>query len=468
MSRKSGKNNNKDKSDDDLCSVSFKFPGRFATLKATILIHENLTLCELLRTVPLDLKQQPPDGKRVFELFYCDEILPRISKHAPEIIHTPKSIEKSWDLQTSDFKKIYVKRAEILRHRWLKMEKHSHSPRANCDSNQAYAEMQSASSPSTTAAAATPHFGDAGSVIFKYYSVHSSAKTNRHIFITPPTKQELIERVGLSIDYPPPNGKALFEIYYYDEILPFLKKSGQQSIRGKKDLAKTWEIQTKVFKNLYEARAKILNEEWLKMKSDAKQKLKKKKQQKREKQKNASQLSLMSNASFTSQNSVHNCELDKRLVRTLLNFLLFMECNSQEKCAMLLIADESERHSKYLQFEQQHLKRMQLAELVCLHIRVYIDCLDAECLRLHTSKHAIKLCFVSRVVSKIVTRSNDENLNEQQSGKNNEKTDEEELLLFELQFCKLLPGLDDKIDHQRIEASLNHETRILSLDVPLR
>ena len=51
-----------------------------------------------------------------------------------------------------------------------------------------------------------------------------------------------------------------------------MKKSGQQSIRGKKELAKCWNIQTKVFQSIYEERADILRDEWLAMKAKVKKK----------------------------------------------------------------------------------------------------------------------------------------------------------------------------------------------------
>merc|ERR1712129_506514 len=98
---------------------------------------------------------------------------------------------------------------------------------------------------------------------------------NRHIFITSPTKTELLNKVNIALRDTPISAKELFEIYYYDEILPFLKKSGQQSIRGKKDLGKVWQIQTKTFKSLYEERVRVLLDEWQNMKKNGTKKSKK-------------------------------------------------------------------------------------------------------------------------------------------------------------------------------------------------
>merc|ERR1712048_1081902 len=95
-------------------------------------------------------------------------------------------------------------------------------------------------------------------------------KTNRHIFHYSTSKEELLKKIKLSVHRGPPSAKQVFEIYYYDEILPFLKKSGQQSIRGKKDLSNVWHIQTKAFKSFYEERSRILSTEWNKLSKEQK------------------------------------------------------------------------------------------------------------------------------------------------------------------------------------------------------
>merc|ERR1712048_1045718 len=95
-------------------------------------------------------------------------------------------------------------------------------------------------------------------------------KTNRHIFHYSTSKEELLKKIKLSVHRGPPSAKQVFEIYYYDEILPFLKKSGQQSIRGKKDLSNVWHVQPKAFKSFYEERSRILLTEWNKLKGEFK------------------------------------------------------------------------------------------------------------------------------------------------------------------------------------------------------
>eukprot|EP00484_Ammonia_sp_Unknown_P011297 CAMPEP_0197077198 /NCGR_PEP_ID=MMETSP1384-20130603/212496_1 /TAXON_ID=29189 /ORGANISM="Ammonia sp." /LENGTH=578 /DNA_ID=CAMNT_0042516059 /DNA_START=46 /DNA_END=1782 /DNA_ORIENTATION=- len=555
---------------EDLSTVTFKYPGRYATLTRNILVSDTLTVKDLTKRVPLCISQPPPDAKKVFELYYMDEIFPFINKHAQESLGTRKSIEKTWDLQTAHFQKIYTKRAELLRQKWQDMKNkkgNSHTSTSSTSSSttslhayQPYDPEQDKQSTSPTASTPKHPHENSTTVIFKYYSVHSSAKTNRHIFITPPSKQELVDKIGLSLQQTPPSAKELFEIYYYDEILPFLKKSGQQSIRGKKDLGKVWQIQTKTFKNLYEDRSKILTEEWLAMKKAAKEerkkKLKKEKEQRKlerarlreqreyERQQAALLKDEESNAgtattpsltpkqacnemngakskvSFAGKAGEEACasrKVECSLIRTLLNFLLFIECTTKENCAMLLIADQKRRHAEYSKFEK-YLRRIAKSpatshELVYLHLRVYIDNFDADHLRLHTGKQVIKLCFVNNFFFESTIKRQEEEDGEQDSlsldaaaaspteaklagnaqeveaeiGGDRQIVDEvqtnveqrnereklkqpvreEELILFELEFNKLITGLDDKIDHEHIEAHLDDETRILSINVPL-
>eukprot|EP01084_Bolivina_argentea_P205112 350442_1 len=253
-------NSSNNRNNTELSSVTFKYPGRFATLTRTILLNENLTINELQRKIILSSSQQPPDAKKVFELYYMDEIYPFINKHAQETINNKKTISKSWELQTNHFKKIYIRRSEILKIKWNEIGNKNYKinkPSYHVTNHHHHLSKNNINNGSQT-------------VIFKYYSVHSSAKTNRHIFITSPKKEELLLKIKLTINTNPPTAKEIFEQYYYDEILPFLKKSGQQSIRGKKDLSKVWQIQTKTFKGLYEDRAKLLLEEWIKLKKNSK------------------------------------------------------------------------------------------------------------------------------------------------------------------------------------------------------
>ena len=454
---------------EELSAVTFKYPGRFATLTRTILLNESLTITELQRKITLSISQHPPDAKSVFQLYYMDEIFPFINKHAQETINTKKSIEKSWDLQTSHFQKIYMKRSELLRQKWLEMKNgpsnkndqngangggsgtytvtnhHHHYHQYNYNNNNNHHNGNGTNNDINNG-----EIANSTTVIFKYYSVHSSAKTNRHIFITSPTKKELLHKIKLSLSSNPPTAKELFEVYYYDEILPFLKKSGQQSIRGKKDLSKVWQIQTKTFKNLYEERAKILLEEWLKMKKENKKNKTKKSRSSSLSSSSPKSQSQKLNESSSSETIIRKIECS--LIRTLLNFLLFVECTTKDNCFMLLINNQNERHSEYNKF-QTYLKNLGKNLVSYLHIRLFIDNFDSSNLRLHTGKQIIKLCFV-----------NDFEINKEVP-KKEEK--EEELILFELRFNKLINGLQDKIDHEHIEANLDDETRILSINIPL-
>ena len=134
---------------------------------------------------------------------------------------------------------------------------------------------------------------------------------------------------------------------------------------------------------------------------------------------------------------------------------------------MLLINDQNERHSEYNKFES-YLKRIKIkqdtkltnnntnlniTDLVYFHIRVYVDNFDQSHLRLHTGKQVVKLCFVNDFEKTLKQQTGDKK--------------EEELILFELRFNKLLSGLEEKIDHEHIEANLDDETRILAINIPL-
>merc|ERR1712130_383387 len=100
---------------------TFKYPGRFATWARAVPLNEHLTTKELLRKVTLSTSQQPPDAKRLFELYYMEEIYPFISKHAQETVSTKKDIGKAWGFQKKDFQNIYEKRSELLKAKWLEM-----------------------------------------------------------------------------------------------------------------------------------------------------------------------------------------------------------------------------------------------------------------------------------------------------------------------------------------------------------
>jgi len=379
-----------------------------------------------------------------------------------------------------------MKRSDLLRQEWLKMKNGGSTPKSSNgynSYNNGYTVTNHHHHHNGTNNDNDASEVNSTTVIFKYYSVHSSAKTNRHIFITSPTRQELLNKIKLSLSSNPPTAKELFEVYYYDEILPFLKKSGQQSIRGKKDLSKVWQIQTKTFKNLYEDRAKILLEEWQKMKKDTKKKSKKsrnhhhdhsqlnddKKLHSNGHSSTSPKASLSTSSLFGSSQNGENGhhsnnghsndqlivmqKMDCSLIRTLLNFLLFFECTTKDDCFMLLVDDQNERHSEYHKFETYLKQKKENKDLVYIHIRVFIDNFDSDNLRLHTGKQIIKLCFV-----------NDFYFGHDTNNKNNK---EQELILFELRFNKLISGLADKIDHENIEVDNDDETRILSINVPL-
>jgi len=287
-------------------------------------------------------------------------------------------------------------------------------------------------------------------VIFKYYSVHSSAKTNRHIFIIQPSKAELLKKIKISVTRGPPSAKQVFEVYYYDEILPFLKKSGQQSIRGKKDLSNVWHIQTKAFKSFYEERAKILTTEWQRLSKEMKKMKKSKERNGGTTPRLVKKLSLSSNKIMRHDKKMSKCKkLDVRLIRTLLNFSLFFECTLKANCAMIMVSDQKTKYAQYHEFEQKIQSNLNINALLGLHLRIFIGQFDNACLRLHTSAKMIKLCFVMQHIDKQSTKI-------------------KELTLFELAYDKLCKGMADRIDVKRIDAKIERDdAHILTVHIPM-
>jgi len=262
----------------------------------------------------------------------------------------------------------------------------------------------------------------------------------------------------------PPSAKQVFEIYYYDEILPFLKKSGQQSIRGKKDLSNVWHIQTKAFKSFYEERSRILSTEWNKLSKEQK-KMKKNKDRSstlastprlhRKSSTNANKI-VKNNAQHKKIKNKNKKKRDVRLIRTLLNFSLFLQCTLKDNSVMILVSDQKSKHVQYEKFEQERENKLKLKELVGLHLRIFIGHFDCDCLRLHTSAQMIKLCFAM----------NHHHHHQQHQRKQSEKS--EELILFELVFDKLCKGMADRIDSKLIKASIEqNDCQILIVHIPM-
>jgi len=143
---------------------------------------------------------------------------------------------------------------------------------------------------------------------------------------------------------------------------------------------------------------------------------------------------------------------DVRLIRTLLNFCLFFECTLRDNSVMILVSDQKSKHVQYEKFEHERQNKLKIKELVGLHLRICIGHFDSDCLRLHTSAHMIKLCFVMS-----------HQLHRKQSGKS-----DEELILFELVFDKLCKGMAGRIDPKLIKASIDqNDTQILTVHIPM-
>lgn len=186
--------------------ITFKYAGRFATMTKTIMIRDKLPLEEIEKLIPVqEGPPQPPDAKGVFEVFYESEIAPKIGRSAQESMSSKKAVSASWEFQTDHFQCIYEKRAALLLSKWEELtlgkgQSVSYAVQSHHHHQDPNREMER-------------------TVIFKYYSVHSSAKTNRHIHFSRLSKQQILDKIKLSVDHPPPSGVDVFCIFYYDEVL---------------------------------------------------------------------------------------------------------------------------------------------------------------------------------------------------------------------------------------------------------
>lgn len=137
-------------------------------------------------------------------------------------------------------------------------------------------------------------------------------------------------------------------------------------------------------------------------------------------------------------------KMDCSLIRTLVNFLLLIECGNglKEECFLLIIDDERQK--------QRHLEYRKLRKFLkendglccCLHLRLFVDKFEAESLRLHSSTRCIKLCFVHPLRR------------------------ERELVVFELAFDKLLSGLDERIVFEKMVTNMI-DGNVLAIDIPI-
>mmetsp|Transcript_100934 Transcript_100934/g.123654 ORF Transcript_100934/g.123654 Transcript_100934/m.123654 type:complete len:256 (+) Transcript_100934:62-829(+) len=96
----------------------------------SVFLSENLTLNELLSNefIQLNVDILPPNGQKLFELFFHREIFPFIekaNKHLANQINTRRNIIKLWDLQKNDLKNIYIKRSNLLKQKWNEMRKNN-------------------------------------------------------------------------------------------------------------------------------------------------------------------------------------------------------------------------------------------------------------------------------------------------------------------------------------------------------
>merc|ERR1712154_397794 len=83
------------------------------------------------------------------------------------------------------------------------------------------------------------------------------------IFIDNITLKELIHKTHLDLTHPPPSAQQIFELYFKDDIYPYIRQNIQSLIRNKRDITKLWDLQSTALQKIYIERAKMLKNEWL-------------------------------------------------------------------------------------------------------------------------------------------------------------------------------------------------------------
>eukprot|EP01083_Nonionella_stella_P093723 262745_1 len=85
------------------------------------------------------------------------------------------------------------------------------------------------------------------------------------------TLDDLLQKTSLDLAVPAPTARQLFEIYFKEEIHPYVHHQIQCHLRNKRDILKLWDVQSNRLQNIYEHRAKLLKEEWLRRRQVNKQ-----------------------------------------------------------------------------------------------------------------------------------------------------------------------------------------------------
>merc|ERR1719242_1606594 len=141
--------------------------------------------------------------------------------------------------------------------------------------------------------------------------------------------------------------------------------------------------------------------------------------------------------------------VDCTVIRTMLHFAMMAECREKEDCFLMVVDDESVKAQQY-QALHRWRDRVKLDDLVMLHFRIFVGKFEVDELRLFSWGKAVKLMFVD--------------LKEEGNG----KKVEEEIPVFALKFNKLIDGMRDRVDHEKIESDVDHNKCILSITVPMK
>lgn len=74
----------------------------------------------------------------------------------------------------------------------------------------------------------------------------------------------MLQKVDLSLFTAPPSGQEVFEIYFKEDIFPFIRHGIQSKITNKKVIHSLWDIQSNMLQKIYCDRSDLLKTEWAK------------------------------------------------------------------------------------------------------------------------------------------------------------------------------------------------------------
>eukprot|EP01083_Nonionella_stella_P139752 426984_1 len=112
---------------------------------------------------------------------------------------------------------------------------------------------------------------DEGKMMVKFVFEGQKFHARTPICFEPLTLEDLLQKTHLDMSLPAPTARQLFEMYFNEDIYPYAHHNIQSHIRNKRDRVKLWDAQSNTLQNIYQERAKLLNDEWMKRRQFNKQ-----------------------------------------------------------------------------------------------------------------------------------------------------------------------------------------------------